>query len=241
MRGLQTKNLEVFQLSLDMENVKTSTKIQKTSNSRSTGTLRSRLQTSFRQSTFGVFLLGMRPISRTGYQRSLQKFFGVQLDERRKDFLYLSKFITSIPTISFRSVGGKKNTFQMGIILAPLFLVSIVLCIFSIKILREKYQTLTDRNYLILFAICILSLFYPYYGWLNDGRVYIFSPYFYFMISSIIINIIGIILYYFKSESEIGKLLTIITASVGLFNYSMLLIIYIFSVNLGVFSMEIYH
>jgi hypothetical protein len=67
MRGLQTKNSEVFQLSFDMENVKTSTKIQKISNSRSTGTLSSRLQISFRQSTFGVFLLGMRPISRTGH------------------------------------------------------------------------------------------------------------------------------------------------------------------------------
>ncbi|MCU0326201.1 MAG: hypothetical protein MUF45_13245 [Spirosomaceae bacterium] len=54
--------------------MKTSTKIQKISNSRSTGTLSSRLQTSFRQSTFGVFLLGMRPISRTGlssYQLSV--------------------------------------------------------------------------------------------------------------------------------------------------------------------------
>jgi hypothetical protein len=67
MRGLQTKNSEDFQLSLDIENVKTSTKIQKISNSRPTRTLSSRLQVSFRQSTFGVFLLGMRPFSWTGY------------------------------------------------------------------------------------------------------------------------------------------------------------------------------
>jgi hypothetical protein len=32
-----------------------------------TGNLSSRLQISFRQSTFGVFLLGMRPFSWTGY------------------------------------------------------------------------------------------------------------------------------------------------------------------------------
>jgi hypothetical protein len=48
----------------------------------------SRLQISFRQSTFGVFLLGMRPISRTGHQRSLKNIFGIQLPKERKG-LYL--------------------------------------------------------------------------------------------------------------------------------------------------------
>ncbi|MCU0350949.1 MAG: hypothetical protein MUF43_09010, partial [Flavobacterium sp.] len=67
MRGLQTKNSEDFQFSFDIFTVKTSTKIQKISNSRSTATLSSRLQVSFRQSAFGVFSLGMRPFSWTGY------------------------------------------------------------------------------------------------------------------------------------------------------------------------------
>jgi hypothetical protein len=86
IRGLQTKNSEVFQLSFDMENVKTSTKIQKISNSRSTGTLSSRLQVLLRQSAFGVFLLGMRPISRTGHQRSLQFFLASNSAKEEKVF-----------------------------------------------------------------------------------------------------------------------------------------------------------
>jgi hypothetical protein len=65
--GLETKNSEVFKLSFDIFTVKTSTKIQKISSYRPTRTLSSRLQVSFRQSAFGVFLLGMRPISRTGH------------------------------------------------------------------------------------------------------------------------------------------------------------------------------
>jgi hypothetical protein len=63
----EAKNSEVFQLSFDIFTVKTSIKIQKISSYRPTRTQSSRLQVSFRQSTFGVFLLGMRPTSRTGY------------------------------------------------------------------------------------------------------------------------------------------------------------------------------
>jgi hypothetical protein len=63
----EAKNSEVFHLSFDIFTVKTSTKIQKISSYRPTRTQSSRLQVSFRQSTFGVFLLGMRPFSWTGY------------------------------------------------------------------------------------------------------------------------------------------------------------------------------
>jgi hypothetical protein len=82
----EAKNSEDFQLSFDISTVKTSTKIQKISNSRSTGTLSSRLQVSFRQSAFGVFLLGMRPISRTGHQRSLQIFLASNSAKEEKVF-----------------------------------------------------------------------------------------------------------------------------------------------------------
>jgi hypothetical protein len=66
--------------------VKTSTKIQKISSYRPTRTVSSRLQVSFRQSTFGVFLLGMRPISRTGHQRSLQIFLASNSAKEEKVF-----------------------------------------------------------------------------------------------------------------------------------------------------------
>jgi hypothetical protein len=82
----EAKNSKDFKLSFDMENVKTSTKIQKISSYRPTRTQSSRLQVSFRQSTFGVFLLGMRPFSWTGHQRSLQKFLASNSAKEEKVF-----------------------------------------------------------------------------------------------------------------------------------------------------------
>jgi hypothetical protein len=82
----EAKNSEVFKLSFDMENVKTSAKIQKISSYRPTRTLSSRLQVSFRQAAFGVFLLGMRPTSRTGHQRSLQIFLASNSAKEEKVF-----------------------------------------------------------------------------------------------------------------------------------------------------------
>jgi hypothetical protein len=97
----EAKNSEVFQLSFDIENVKTSTKIQKISNSRPTRTLSSRLQVSFRQSPFGVFLLGMRPISRTGHQRSLQNFLRPTRRKKKRFFYIWVKFKHHIPPSPF--------------------------------------------------------------------------------------------------------------------------------------------
>jgi hypothetical protein len=44
-----------------------------------------------------------------GTSAKFAKFFGVQLDERRKGFLFLGKILTTNPTISFRSVGIKNK------------------------------------------------------------------------------------------------------------------------------------
>jgi hypothetical protein len=88
----EAKNSEDFKLSVDMENVKTSAKIQKISNSRPTRTQSSRLQVWFSPINFWSLLTWNASIFMDEILAKFAKFFGVQLGERRKGFLYLSKF-----------------------------------------------------------------------------------------------------------------------------------------------------
>jgi hypothetical protein len=79
------------------------------------------LQTSFRQSTFGVFLLGMRPISRTGHQRSLQNIFGIQLPKERKGlYLYSLNFNNNPNPSSFFGLEKNKSNPRHDKILFPI-------------------------------------------------------------------------------------------------------------------------
>jgi hypothetical protein len=81
--AFEAKNSENFKLSVDKINQRF---LLQNSTITRTGTLSSRLQVSFRQSAFGVFLLGMRPISRTGHQRSLQIFLASNSAKEEKVF-----------------------------------------------------------------------------------------------------------------------------------------------------------
>jgi hypothetical protein len=106
-RVFEAKNSEDFKLSVDKINQRF---LLQNSTITRTGTLSSRLQVSFRQSAFGVFLLGMRPISRTGHQRSFRKFLVSNSTKEEKVFISLGKFLTTNPTILLSECWKRKFT-----------------------------------------------------------------------------------------------------------------------------------